>query len=63
MEETVQSELKSYKGDEIKLGVLSASIDTPVQNSWIAAMEDELSKDFYAGKVSKELDKNMEMTI
>ena len=51
MEETVQSELKSYKGDEIKLGVLSASIDTPVQNSWIAAMEDELSKDFYAGKV------------
>ena len=57
MEETVQSELKSYKGDEIKLGVLSASIDTPVQNSWIAAMEDELSKDFYAGKVSKELDK------
>lgn len=57
LEETVKSELAKYKGDEIKLGVLSASIDTPVQNSWIAAMEDELSKDFYAGKVSAELDK------
>lgn len=57
MEETVESELKNYSGDEIKLGVLSASIDTPVQNSWIAAMEEELSKDFYAGKVSTELDK------
>lgn len=57
MEETVQSELASYSGDEIKLGVLSASIDTPVQNSWIAAMETELAKDFYAGKVSPELDK------
>ncbi|HCS74508.1 MAG TPA: hypothetical protein DIW17_11625, partial [Clostridiales bacterium] len=57
MEETLKSELAKYSGDEIKLGVLSASIDTPVQNSWIAAMEDELSKDFYAGKVSPELDK------
>lgn len=57
LEETVKSELAKYKGDEIKLGVLSASIDTPVQNSWIAAMEDELSKDFYAGKVSAKLDK------
>ncbi|WP_251389601.1 substrate-binding domain-containing protein [Mediterraneibacter agrestimuris] len=57
MEETVKSELGKYSGDEIKLGVLSASIDTPVQNSWIAAMETELAKDFYAGKVSAELDK------
>ncbi len=57
MEETVKEKLEGYSGDEIKLGVLSASIDTPVQNSWIAAMEDELSKDFYAGKVSKDLDK------
>ncbi|HEY9574517.1 MAG TPA: substrate-binding domain-containing protein [Lachnospiraceae bacterium] len=57
MEETVKTELGKYSGDEIKLGVLSASIDTPVQNSWIAAMETELAKDFYAGKVSKELDK------
>lgn len=57
MEETVKTELGKYSGDEIKLGVLSASIDTPVQNSWIAAMETELAKDFYAGKVSAELDK------
>ncbi len=57
MEETVKTELGKYSGDEIKLGVLSASIDTPVQNSWIAAMETELAKDFYAGKVSPELDK------
>lgn len=57
MEETLKTELGKYSGDEIKLGVLSASIDTPVQNSWIAAMEEELTKDFYAGKVSAELDK------
>lgn len=57
MEETVKSELAKYSGDEIKLGVLSASIDTPVQNSWIAEMEKELAKDFYAGKVSPNLDK------
>lgn len=57
MEAAVQEQLGSYSGDEIKLGVLSASIDTPVQNSWIAAMETELAKDFYAGKVSAELDK------
>ena len=46
MEETVKTELGKYSGEEIKLGVLSASIDTPVQNSWIAAMETELAKDF-----------------
>lgn len=57
MEDVVKTELGKYSGDEIKLGVLSASIDTPVQNSWIAAMEEELSKDFYAGKVSKDLNK------
>lgn len=57
MEETVKSELAKYSGDEIKLGVLSASIDTPVQNSWIAEMEKELAKDFYTGKVSPNLDK------
>lgn len=56
MEETLASELANYSGDEIKLGVLSASIDTPVQNSWIDAMRVELEKDMYAGKVSPELD-------
>lgn len=57
MEDTLKTELANYSGDEIVLGVLSASIDTPVQNSWIAAMEVELAKDMYAGKVSPELDK------
>lgn len=57
MEETLKTELGKYSGDEISLGVLSASIDTPVQNAWIAAMEIELKKDMYAGKVKVELDK------
>lgn len=57
MEEVLAEELANYSGDEIVLGVLSAGIDTPVQNSWIAAMEEELKKDMYAGKVSPELDK------
>jgi len=47
MEETVKTELAKYTGEPIVLGVLSASIDTPVQNSWIAAMNEELKKDFY----------------
>ena len=58
--------LASYTGDEIKLGVLSASIDTPVQNGWIAKMEEELTRDVYAGKVNKELDKkygNDDLTV
>ena len=57
MEEVVAEQLGSYSGDEIVLGVLSAGIDTPVQNSWIAAMETELAKDMYKGKVSPNLDK------
>lgn len=57
MEKTVEAALADYDGDEIKLGVLSAGIDTPVQNSWIAVMEQELQKDMYKGKVSPELNK------
>ena len=57
MEKTVEAALADYDGDEIKLGVLSAGIDTPVQNSWIAVMEEELQKDMYKGKVSPELNK------
>lgn len=49
--------LADYKGEEIKLGVLSASIDTPVQNGWIAKMEEELKRDVYKGKVSPTIDK------
>ncbi len=57
MKAAVEEALASYSGEEIVLGVLSASIDTPVQNGWIAAMEDELADACYAGKVSATLDK------
>ena len=57
MEDVLAEELPNYSGDEIILGVLSAGVDTPVQNSWIAAMEVELAKDMYKGKVSPNLDK------
>jgi rhamnose transport system substrate-binding protein len=57
MKAAVEAALADYSGEEIKLGVLSASIDTPVQNGWIACMEDELANACYAGKVSPELDK------
>lgn len=57
MKAAVEKALGEYSGDEIILGVLSASIDTPVQNSWIAAMEKELTDACYQGKVSPQLDK------
>ncbi len=57
MKGAVETALSGYTGDEIVLGVLSASIDTPVQNSWIAAMEAELQDTVYAGKVNPDLDK------
>ncbi len=57
MKDTLTSELANYSGDPIKLGVLSAGIDTPVQNGWIAAMEEELKDPIYSGKVDPEIDK------
>lgn len=57
MEASVEKALADYSGDVINIGVLSAGIDTPVQNGWIAEMEKELTKDVYAGKVNPELDK------
>ena len=57
MKPAVEEALAAYTGEEIVLGVLSASIDTPVQNGWIAAMETELADACYAGKVSPNLDK------
>lgn len=57
MKKAVTTALSSYSGDEINLGVLSASIDTPVQNSWIAAMEAELKDSVYSGKVNAAIDK------
>ncbi len=56
MKDAVTEALDAYDGDEMVLGVLSASIDTPVQNNWIAAMEDELADPIYEGKVSPDLD-------
>lgn len=57
MKAAVTKALADYTGEEIVLGVLSAGIDTPVQNGWIACMEDELADSVYAGKVSPTLDK------
>ena len=57
MKTVVEEALADYMGEEIKLGVLSAWIDTPVQNLWIASMEEELTNPCYAGKVSDKLDK------
>lgn len=57
MTKGVETALANYTGDPINIGVLSAGIDTPVQNGWIAEMENELAKDIYAGKVNPELDK------
>lgn len=57
MKKGVEEALAGYTGDPINIGVLSAGIDTPVQNGWIAEMEKELAKDIYAGKVNPELDK------
>lgn len=57
LEAAVAAALADYSGEELKFGVLSAAIDTPVQNNWIAKMEDELKKDMYKGKVNAELDK------
>ncbi len=57
MKAATEEALASYSGDPINLGVLSAGIDTPVQNGWIADMEAELADPMYEGKVSAELDK------
>ena len=56
MKSAVEEALANYSGEEIALGVLSASVDTPVQNAWIAAMEEELGNACYTGKVSPILD-------
>lgn len=57
IEAATEKALSNYTGKEINLGVLSASIDTPVQNGWIGKMEEELKKDMYKGKVNTTLDK------
>lgn len=57
MKTTVAQALSKYNGREIVLGVLSAWDDTPVQNKWIASMEEELLDTCYIGKVSGELQK------
>lgn len=56
LEKACEAALAAYSGEMINLGVLSASIDTPVQNGWIAKMNDELKKPMYEGKVNTTLD-------
>jgi len=56
MDKAVNEALKNYNGKVLKIGVLSAAVDMPVQNHWIKCMEEELQKDMYNGKVDPELD-------
>ena len=56
MDTAVQKALESYQGDPIDFGVLSAKVDTPIQNLWIDCMALELQKDMYKGKVNPKLD-------
>lgn len=56
LKEATDAALAEYSGEVINLGVLSASIDTPVQNGWIDQMKKELTRDVYQGKVNPELD-------
>lgn len=56
LKEATDAALAEYSGEVINLGVLSASIDTPVQNGWIDQMKIELQRSVYAGKVNPELD-------
>lgn len=55
-EKAATDALAKYTGKEMSFGVLSATIDTPVQNSWIEKMKEELKKDIYKGKVNATLD-------
>ncbi len=52
----LEEALADYDGEEIVIGCLSAGIDAPVQNAWLEAMNAELSKDMYQGKVNPEMD-------
>ena len=56
METAVKEQLEKYSGKPLKFGVLTAAVDTPVQNLWIDCMKEELEKSVYNGKVEKKLD-------
>ncbi len=56
MEAAIEEALADYDGEEIVIGCLTAGVDAPVQNAWLEAMETELEKDVYQGKVSSEMD-------
>jgi len=56
LEQATAQALASYTGPEMVFGVLSASVDTPVQNGWIDKMRVELQKPMYKGKVNPNLD-------
>ncbi len=52
MRAAVEKALADYDGEPLTLGVLSGAVDSPVQNGWIAYMEEELADDIYQGKVN-----------
>ena len=56
MDAAVTKTLENYDGEPIKIGILSANVDTPVQNKWIECMRKELERDIYHGKVDTNLE-------
>lgn len=47
--------MRNYTGDPITIGILSTTVDAPVQNSWIKGIEQEIAKDVYGGKITTQI--------
>ncbi len=56
LEKATVKTLKNYTGKELKFGVLSNGVDTPVQNNWIHWIQEELKKPMYVGKVNPKVE-------
>lgn len=47
--------MEHFTGDKITIGILSTTVDAPVQNSWILGIEEELKNEVYGGKIETEI--------
>jgi len=47
--------MKNYTGDPITIGILSTTVDAPVQNSWIEGIDKEIAKEVYGGKITTQI--------
>lgn len=52
----VQNALNEYSGEPLRFGILSAAVDTPIQNKWIECMRQEFDNEMYSGKVDRNLE-------